>query len=75
MSGTAQQLIHAIALSTLEMIASQPAIVFQTANDRLNRLAVLQTITDSGCNPALLPRDVNRIVHLIMAAIAIDPNT
>ena len=57
------------------MIAAQPAIALQMANDWLNRLAVLQTILDSDCNPALLPRDVNRTVHLIMAAIAIDPNT
>ena len=53
-SGTVQQYIHAIALSALEMNASQPAIVFQMANDRFNRLAVFKTLPDSSRNPSLL---------------------
>ena len=53
-SGTVQQRIHAIALSALEMIASQLAIVFQMADDRFNRLAAFKTLPDPSRNPSLL---------------------
>ena len=57
LSSTTQQHIHAVALSALEMVASQPAIVFQMTNDRLNRLTVNQPFPDPGCNPlASVPR-------------------
>ena len=68
-SGTAQQHIHAVAFSALEMVAAQPAVMFQMTNDRLNRLATLQTFSDAGANPALLSRDVYRTVGLIMTTV------
>ena len=61
MSGTAQQHIHAVTFDTLEMVASQPAIVFQITEDWLNRLAPFQTSPDAGGYSAPLSRDVNRV--------------
>ena len=69
-SGTTQQHIDVVAFGALEMVASQPAIGFQMTNDWLNRLATFHTSPDTSGNPALLYRDVNRTVGLIMAALA-----
>ena len=44
--------------------------MLQMANDRLNRLTALQAFSNASRNPAPLPRDADRTVYLIVAAIA-----